>query len=1248
MNAFDPWCFESSISDTDARITDSGHRAGFPDLPIDSRLPPSCNFGVGFFPAYQLAPLLADYESNLGPVSRTHQRARSFVPVGNCDRSARSICITASQLCWRFVFVIVICFRCPSLLGQMPPSGNMQVDQDSWTFKDGAPADVVCLAQTNDGFLWLGTSGGLFRFDGTRFEPFSSPFGDRLLSTNLYSLFAPPSGGLWIGYTLGGFSFLDKGRMTNYPSETGGVGRFAQDRDGIVWAGTTSGLWRFDHSEWQHIGDEWNAPAGPVVEVGFDSEGILWALVGGFAAPKDLVYLMPGTKHFKIARRNLSVEAFTWEPDQTILTAPVAPRVSRSGEGSVDRLPAYPISSKNLQMVDRNNGVWVSPWDTTVVERLPKDSLRDATNIASMAGSETYDINPYRMAELVDREGNVWFGDSRGVHRFFYTPLIRQEVPKEISESSDFAVVADDKGAVWISFNNGNTLKADLDHVLGSETEHRLPQVTSSFAYRAPDKTLWFSGKGCLWHLVGKDFIRVNLPPEMVNLSVFLQTIAEDQQGGIWISFGRHSLYRLAHGIWTPYGGRNDLPKTGRIMVAFTDSLGRVWFGNVNGHLEVLDGNRVHLFGPNNGLQVGAIQAIHGRGSAIWIGGEFGLEQIDQGRFHKIAAVNNQWLRGISGIVETANGDLWLNGISGIFHIRKAEIAEALENSAYRVQGEHFGRREGLSGVASQVHPLPTAIEGTDGRLWFTFRNGVVWLNPAAYSQKRPVPPPITIQSISADDKFFAPDSRLSLPAHKLSVQISYAAVSLSDPEAIRIRYKLDETDKDWHEVAEAAPITYRNLPPGSYHFTVEASDTNGAWSGAPASMAFTILPAFYQTIWFRLLCVAAFLLFLWELYRLRVQQLRGEERKLREAIETIPAMAWIAGPDGTVQFVNRRWVEYTGLSQLGKVGKVGEVAIHPEDLDRSKRRLGASFASGELFEDEMRFRRTDGEYRWFLSRAVPLRDNRGKVVKWYGAATDIQDRKRAEELQAELAHTNRVSTMGELVASISHDLAQPITVTTANARASLRWLQHDPPDLAEVRTGTERIMEAGSLAAEIINRLRSLYKKSYPKRELVTTNEVIGEMILLLRCEANEHGVSIRTELAADLPKITADRVQLQQVLMNLMLNGIEAMKETGGVLTVKTGRGESAQVLVSISDMGVGLPTGKTDEIFNAFFTTKPQGSGMGLAISRSIVESHGGHLWATANDGRAGATFHFTLPTEATEPIPPANSVNSKIER
>src|ERR1700723_2721683 len=373
----------------------------------------------------------------------------------------------------------------------------------------------------------------------------------------------------------------------------------------------------------------------------------------------------------------------------------------------------------------------------------------------------------------------------------------------------------------------------------------------------------------------------------------------------------------------------------------------------------------------------------------------------------------------------------------------------------------------------------------------------------------------------------------------------------------------------------------------------------------------------------------------------MRVHQLQQQEKKFREAIETMPALAFVVDPRGNRTFMNKGWIEYTGLSPEEPSASGWEKTIHPDDLKRVTERWRVSQMTGEALDYEARLRRgSDGVYRWFLIRAVPVRDKHGKIVKWGGAGTDIEDRKHAEQLRADLTHASRVSTMGEMVASISHELAQPIQITTAHAKASLRWLQRDPPEVTEARKGTEKIIEAGALASEIIHRLRSLYKKAPPQRELVLINEVIGEMVLLLRGEANEYAVSIRTDLAAGLPRITADRVQLQQVLMNLMLNGIEAMKEIGGVLTAKTERDECGQVLISVSDTGVGLPAGTADEIFNAFFTTKPQGSGMGLAISKSIVESHGGQIWANGDGGR-GATFHFTLPAAPAETNRPGDT-------
>jgi C4-dicarboxylate-specific signal transduction histidine kinase len=232
---------------------------------------------------------------------------------------------------------------------------------------------------------------------------------------------------------------------------------------------------------------------------------------------------------------------------------------------------------------------------------------------------------------------------------------------------------------------------------------------------------------------------------------------------------------------------------------------------------------------------------------------------------------------------------------------------------------------------------------------------------------------------------------------------------------------------------------------------------------------------------------------------------------------------------------------------------------------------------------------------------------------------------------QTDLAHLNRVTTMGELTASLAHEVNQPISAAITDANTCLRWLARDNPDLEEAREAALRIVKDATRAADIVSRIRLLFKKGTPQRELVDVNNLIREMVVLLRSEATRHAISVRTELAAELPQAMGDHVQLQQVLMNLMLNGIDAMKDmnAGRELAIQSQQAEKGQLLISVSDTGVGLPLKQADQIFNAFFTTKVHGTGMGLAISRSIVESHGGRLWAA--DLPRGARFHFTLPTK-----------------
>jgi PAS domain S-box-containing protein len=310
---------------------------------------------------------------------------------------------------------------------------------------------------------------------------------------------------------------------------------------------------------------------------------------------------------------------------------------------------------------------------------------------------------------------------------------------------------------------------------------------------------------------------------------------------------------------------------------------------------------------------------------------------------------------------------------------------------------------------------------------------------------------------------------------------------------------------------------------------------------------------------------------------------------------------------------------------------------VHPEDRAKWQGAIDRAITETSGFEMEFRILLADGTVKYIHTVGHPVLNASGDLVEFVGSSTDITERMRAEEAlealrqaQADLAHVNRVTTMGELTASLAHEVNQPIAAAVTNANTCLRWLTRDHPDLEEAREAAMRIVKDGTRAADIISRIRLLFKKGTPHWELVDVNEIVREMIVLLRGETTRYNIWVWTELATDLPEVMGDRVQLQQVMMNLIMNSIDAMKEVDGArgLGIKSQRAEDGYLLVSVSDTGVGLPSQEASQIFNAFFTTKPDGTGMGLSISRSIVESHSGRLWAAGNTPR-GASFYVSLP-------------------
>ena len=360
---------------------------------------------------------------------------------------------------------------------------------------------------------------------------------------------------------------------------------------------------------------------------------------------------------------------------------------------------------------------------------------------------------------------------------------------------------------------------------------------------------------------------------------------------------------------------------------------------------------------------------------------------------------------------------------------------------------------------------------------------------------------------------------------------------------------------------------------------------------------------------------------------------LRASEQNLRLIVDSIPGLICIMTVAGEFDLANKQFLDYTGKS--ANELKTWHAVAHPDDLPLVVSRLKESLETGCQFDIEVRVRRADSEYRWFRCCGLPLRDEQGKIIRWYKLLIDIEDRKQAEEAlnhsQAQLSRAIRTATVGEFAASIAHEINQPLAAVVANGHACLRWLAAQPPGFAKAQEAAERIVRDGKEAGEVVRRIRALFKHAPPETINLDLNEIIREVLRLLASEAAKKHVAMETDLTPDLERVQGDRVQLQQLLFNLLQNGIESMDTAlphPKRLVIRTRLQMREGVLVEIRDWGVGLSD--STKIFDAFFTTKDNGMGMGLAICRSIVDAHHGRIWASSAEG-PGTTFSFTLPVQ-----------------
>ncbi|MBV9268055.1 MAG: PAS domain-containing protein, partial [Acidobacteriaceae bacterium] len=759
-----------------------------------------------------------------------------------------------------------------------------------------------------------------------------------------------------------------------------GVTGMYEDHRGNLWMAAANGLWRWAPGLSQH-------------------------------------YAVPELNQRRTAGLTFSSRPFAESSGGSLLIAS-PDGLSEFADGKFRRFqlpPGAPLFGEAAVLRDRDGALWIGTADTGLLHlHLGKiDSFDESDGLSGNAVQNLFE----------DREGNVWIGTRNGLDRFREYTVPSISAKQGLSTSFVLSVLASRNGSIWMGTPNGlnrwNNGEVTIYRTGESARTHPqagrqglavrelaaagLPDNFVGSLYEDPQGRLWVStARGIAYFQNGKftPMPGVHIP----SWSWSVSPVAQDASGTLWTT-GDQGLYRISGGHVAEYLSPQKVGLRGLLSCFLApDKIGGLWLGSWDGGVAYLKaGTPVASFGPAQGLGSGRVNVVKlDTENTLLAGTDGGLSRIKDGKVSTLTTKNGLPCDTIHALAEDTDHSLWLYTACGLLHISKSELSAWIADPMRHIQVSVFDASDGVKSHAGVLNFGPRMTRSPDGKLWFVPLAGVGVVDPHRLSPNK-LPPPVHIEQITADRKTYdviaGRKAALRLPPLVKDLTIDYTALSLVAPEKTHFRFKLDGQDRDWREAVNKREVQYSNLAPATYRFHVMACNNTGVWNQEGDTIEFSIAPAYYQTSWFRVASVATFGALLWGLYAWRVLRLQRQERQLREVVETVPAMAWIALPDGTCTFANKRWAEYTDFSPEETAGSGWISAIHKQDSESYLRHWRASLASGERFEDQARFRHgADGEYRWFLVRGVPMRDEHGNIVRWYGTMTDIEDRKRGED----------------------------------------------------------------------------------------------------------------------------------------------------------------------------------------------------------------------------------------------------------
>ncbi|AVR94532.1 sensor histidine kinase [Pseudoduganella armeniaca] len=740
----------------------------------------------------------------------------------------------------------------------------------AWNGERGAPADVVQFTQTPDGWLWVSSPNGLFRFDGVDFQRMDSVQGHRLPSTSPLALLATRDGRLWVGDRFGGVSMFDDGRMRLFTAAdglpAGTVLTMTEGPDGSVWVATATGLGHLapGATRFRRVGRAEGLPEASTRQVLFGRDGRQWVSVAGG------VYLRErGGVRYRRAWPYIDLMALAEAPDGTIWGSDGIDKHYRVlADAPPGNSAPHAELGGNGALFDRAGNMWILKVNALELRKPPYvGSAAGALQLSKANGMS----GPLPQTAFEDREGNLWVGTSAGLDRLRRTRLHSVPAATPFDRPS---VLGDGDGVVI-----GDRRQALRRYTIAGAQE-TLGQLELTCSYRAPDGTLWFADRKARWRRGASGTLtELPHPPGLGDHDTQAMTV--DGHGRMWISLPGAGVFRIDGDRWRKGGDVAGLPD-GWAMSLATDDAGRVWAGYLRNRIALIEAGRARVFGTAQGLQLGHVQVLLPDGPRVWAGGQNGLAWFDGRRWHDVTPAGERPLRGISGLVRTRTGELWLHGADGISRVAAADVERLLREPARPLPYERFDALDGLVGSAEQLRPLPSLTQSADGRLWFATASEVASLDPARIA-RNPLAPPVQLLTVRAGDAGYPAQGEVRLPVGSRNLRIAYTAPSLAMPERVRFRYRLEGFDERWQEAGTRREAVYTNLGPGSYRFRVIAANEDGVWNQDGATLALVVPPRFVETGWFTASMVLLAGLLLGSLYVLRVRRLTARLQDLMQ-----------------------------------------------------------------------------------------------------------------------------------------------------------------------------------------------------------------------------------------------------------------------------------------------------------------------------------------------------------------------------